>query len=177
MSTSLAESSRAHLEELLVAVQRCVYFLEGARAKVAWPLSGKDLACRSKDLDFFTALSAVNERFAKLQDTLGSAMRHAAVLSGESADTFLRVLAYFEKVSVLSSLDDWQSMRALRNLAAHEYGTDYDMIADHFNSLNTLVPCLYTVSLNFVHYCRDALGSGPANRDFEPEFFEIMNRL
>jgi len=44
------------------------------------------LFSRKKDNDLFEALAAINERFAKLQDTLGSAMRHSLLLSGEPAD-------------------------------------------------------------------------------------------
>lgn len=60
-------------------------------------------------------------------------MRHAAILAGERADTFLHVLSFFEKINVLKSMDAWQSMRALRNLAAHEYEIDYVEIAGNFN--------------------------------------------
>jgi hypothetical protein len=31
---------RAHLSQLLEAVQRCVYFLDAAGRRVAWPLDG-----------------------------------------------------------------------------------------------------------------------------------------
>lgn len=170
----IGNESKNYLANLLEAVQRCVFFLNGSQSRIEWPLDESELASRNKDIDLFEALSAVNERFAKLQDTLGSAMRHAAVLSGEPDDTFLRVLAFFEKMDVITSIDDWQTMRALRNLAAHEYEIDYAAIAEHFNSLKELIPRLYTAASSFTAYCSDTLNIAPASNDFEIEFNRIV---
>ena len=72
------EAERTHLASLLEAIQRCVYFLEASRRKQTWPLAPGDLEARRKDVALFESLAAMNERFAKLQDTLGAGMRHAA---------------------------------------------------------------------------------------------------
>lgn len=168
---------RHHLADLLVAIHRCVYFLDSARGRISWPLSGDFLAEHSKDTELFMTLSAVNERFAKLQDTLAGAMRHAALLAGEPTDTFLRVLSHFEKVGVLPDLEAWQETRALRNLAAHEYGTDYGEIADHFNTVQTLIPGLIGTACRFQEYCRDELGIEPSSVEFTPEFTRIVSRI
>eukprot|EP01032_Pedospumella_encystans_P024301 gene24301-27489_t len=65
-----------------------------AHQTLQWPISGSFLAQNKKDKELFEALAAINERFAKLQDTLGAAMRHSLVLSGEQARVWLaRVLA------------------------------------------------------------------------------------
>jgi len=56
-------------------------------------------------------LAAINERFAKLQGTLGVAMRHASLLAGERGDALLKVLAFYEKVGVLDSVAAWQLCR------------------------------------------------------------------
>jgi len=86
-------AERTHLAGLLDAIQRCVYFLEASRHKHTWPLASDDLAKRRKDIGLFESLAAINERFAKLQDTLGASMRHAVLLAGEPGDTFLRRLS------------------------------------------------------------------------------------
>jgi hypothetical protein len=83
------------------------------------------------------------------------------------------VLTYFEKVGVLGSLEDWQTMRTLRNLAAHEYGTQYAKTAEHFNALNELIPQLYAITRSFVSYCRDSLHIEPTTDDFSSEFWKI----
>lgn len=172
MTPTLAESKQ-HLANLLVAVERCVYFMDGSVKRIDWPVNADHLASHSKDIDLFEAMSAVNERFAKLQDTLASAMRHAAILAGEPTDTFLRILAFFEKIDVLSSVDDWSAMRAFRNLAAHEYEISYTDIANHFNSLKNLIPKLYKTAQAFATYCQDQLHISASSKDFTTDFNQI----
>lgn len=171
----LLVAEKAHLGRLLEAVQRCVYFLDAARSKLPWPLIGDALERRKKDDALFESLSAFNERFAKLQDTLAAAMRHACVLSGEPADSFLKVLAYFEKQGVVGSIEDWQVLRTARNLAAHDYETDYASIAEHFNALHGLLGTLYSTASAFVALCDSQLGVLPNGRDFETEFEAITH--
>lgn len=173
MSDSPLDAERAHLAGLLEAIHRCVYFLDAADHRQAWPLSGEGLAAHKKDVPLFESLAAMNERFAKLQDTLGAAMRHAAVLAGERGDTFLRILAFYEKIAVIESIEEWQLCRTTRNLAAHDYETDYTEIAEHFNSLHTLIPHLYGTAGRFLGYCQGALGVMPDPGDFAGEFAAI----
>jgi hypothetical protein len=175
--TPLAESAKHHLADLLDAIHRCVYFLEAADTRVLWPLDADYLATHKKDTVLFGNLAAINERFAKLQDTLGAAMRHAMPLLGESSDTFIRVLAYYEKVGVIDSASEWQSSRTARNLAAHAYELDYTMIADHFNTLHDLRPYLYLAANRFESYCKSQLGLAPTSGDFSTEFDSITKPL
>jgi hypothetical protein len=58
-------------------------------------LQGAELAARKKDIALFESLSAFNERFAKLQDSLGAAMKHSLLLAGEPRDSFLKVLTKY----------------------------------------------------------------------------------
>jgi hypothetical protein len=90
---SVVEQQKLHLAKLLEAVQRCAWFLHQSQNKIAWPLDSQFLKQNHKNVDLFETLSAINERFAKLQDTLASTMRHGALLMSEPADSFLRVLA------------------------------------------------------------------------------------
>jgi hypothetical protein len=172
-SAGILTAEKRHLAQLLEAVQRCVYFLDAVAARLSWPLYGEFLERQKKDEPLFGALAAFNERFAKLQDTLAAALRHAYLLQGESADSFLKVLAYYEKQGVVASVEDWQLLRAARNLAAHDYETDYVAIAEHFNTLYELMPGLLATAAAFVHSCRDRLGVEPASADFAAEFEQI----
>ncbi len=176
-TTDILSAEKRHLAQLLEAVQRCVYFLDAAAGKLPWPLEGDALARQKKDQELFGGLAAFNERFAKLQDTLAAAMRHAHLLLGESAESFLQVLAYYEKQGVIASLADWQLLRTARNLAAHDYETDYVGIAEHFNTLYDLMPGLLAASGAFVGLCRDRLAIDPASPDFADEFGQIVGRL
>lgn len=73
-SNELITAEKAHLAQLLEAIQRCVYFLNAATQKLPFPLQGQTLEQHKKDEKLFEALSAFNERFLKLQDTLATAI-------------------------------------------------------------------------------------------------------
>jgi hypothetical protein len=174
VNESILNAEKLHLAELLEAIQRCVYFLDASNRKLTWPLTKEQLETQKKDVALFEALAAINERFAKLQDTLGAAMRHACILAGEPNDSFLKVLSFYEKAGVLESLALWQLCRTARNLAAHDYEIEYAEIADHFNSLKTLIPLLYMTAVQFLSYCRETLGIEPEQADFSVEFMTIV---
>jgi hypothetical protein len=174
MKPSILDVEKLHLAELLEAIQRCVYFLDASSRKLAWPLTKEQLETRKKDVALFESMAAINERFAKLQDTLGAAMRHACILSGEPSDSFIKVLGFYEKMGVLESVASWQLCRTARNLAAHDYDIEYAEIADHFNSLQTLTPLLYLSAVRFLSYCQDTLGVEPKQESFSAEFFRIV---
>lgn len=174
MTGNVLHAERRHLGGLLEAVQRCVYFLDASDKRIPWPLTAAHLEQNKKDVDLFESLAAINERFAKLQDTLGAAMRHSLVLSGEPGETFLKVLAFYDKAGVIDSVSVWQLCRATRNLAAHDYGTDYAEVAEHFNALHILIPTLYRDASRFVDYCRTALDVHPLGLDFAGEFTAIV---
>lgn len=83
MSTDLLAEQHRHLARLLEAIQRSAWFLHESEAKIDWPIEADWLGKHKKDVELFETLAAINERFAKLQDTLASAMRHSALLMGE----------------------------------------------------------------------------------------------
>ena len=170
---TLVDAQKKHMAGLLEAIERCVYFLHASSQKLQWPLRGHDLAENRKDTKLFETLAAINERFAKLQDTMGAAMRHSLVLSGEHADSFIKVLAIFEKAGVVQSVEAWQMVRAARNLAAHDYETDYAVVAEHFNALHAQQPTLFETAYRFLSYARESLGVIPLSNDFSQEFNQI----
>ncbi|MCB1968751.1 MAG: hypothetical protein KDI64_22550 [Candidatus Accumulibacter sp.] len=174
MVEGLLEAERQYLARLLEAIQRCAYFLHASDGKIAWPLAGGTLVIRKKDGELFESLSAINERFAKLQDTLGAAMRHASMLMGEHTDNFLKVLAFHEKIGVIDSISSWQLCRTARNLAAHDYETEYAEIAEHFNALHDLQPLLYQAAGRLLATCATNLGVYPPSEDFTQEFSDIV---
>ena len=74
MSNDTLNAEKAHLSSLLEAIQRCVYFLHASDQKITWPLTTEHITAHKKDVSLFESLAAINERFAKLQDTLGAAL-------------------------------------------------------------------------------------------------------
>ncbi len=160
------DDSRRHLADLIEACQRCAWHLEVTTARIAWPLTAEVLERRQMDLDLFEPLAAMNERFAKLQDLLGTSMRHLCELCSERTDTFLRVLAFCEKADIIPSAELWQVSRSLRNRAAHDYGTDFEVTASHFNALRDHVPMLESATLALADYAERTLGITPADSRF-----------
>lgn len=174
MLNTLLEAEKHHLADLLEAIQRCVYFLNASSQKLTWPLTAEQLKTQHKNIALFESLAAINERFAKLQDTLAAAMRHASLLAGEAHDSFLKVLSFYEKIGVLGSVAIWQLCRTARNLAAHDYEIEYTAIAEHFNTLHGLTPELYCTATLFINYCNMALKIEPAQGDFAQDFRIIV---
>jgi hypothetical protein len=166
MSLSVLEESRGHLADLLEAGQRCAWYLQAGAAKVRWPVTGSELAQRSRDLEFYERLAAINERFGKLQDLLATTMRHLCELSGENTESFLRVASFCHKVGILSSLEDWQTCRSLRNRAAHAYGTDYTETAGHFNAMREQIGFLTDTVIGVSAYVRENLQIQAADESF-----------
>lgn len=177
MTSSSLQAEREHLANLLEAAQRCAFFLHASASKVVWPLDGPGLKQRQKDEALFESLAAFNERFAKLQDTLGAAMRHSALLMSETTTPFLKVLSLFEKLGVIESIASWQLCRTARNLAAHDYETNYALIAEHFNELQTLQPVLIKAAARLLQVCAQSLDARPGTNDFETEFQRVCSSL
>lgn len=175
MTAQPLQAEQLHLAQLLEAVQRCCFHMHASACKLPWPLSGSLLQSRRKDTGLFEVMAAFNERFAKLQDTLGAAMRHAALLMGEVTSPFLRVLSLFEKLGVIESVAAWQLGGTARNLAAHDDDTDDAVIAEHFNQLDALRPALLTTASRLISVCADLLAIQPATDDFSTEFKGVLS--
>lgn len=148
---------KQHLAEKLVAIERNIYFLTATLKNLNFPLDDGFLSKNKDDVDLFTKLSALNERFAKLQDTLASAMRHCAFILKQKDEYFLKILTFFEKNGVVENTQKWQEYRDVRNLAAHEYKVDYGDIAQHFNQLNKLTPFIVADAQRFIIFCKTEL--------------------
>jgi uncharacterized protein with HEPN domain len=147
-----------HLLEILNAAHRTAFFLSASMRKFDWPITEAFLADNQKELAVFEPLAAINERFGKLQDLLGSGMRHACMLLGEPTEPFLKVLAFFAKAGVVPSSEEWMAIRQLRNAAAHDYSGQFADTARHFNTLHTACPVLMETLQRLTEYVGQQLG-------------------
>ena len=93
-------------------------------------------------------------------------MRHLCDLSGENTESFLRVASFCHKAGMLSSLEDWQACRSLRNRAAHAYGTDYTETAGHFNAMQTQIGFLTDTVIRVSAYVQENLQIQAADESF-----------
>jgi predicted nucleotidyltransferase len=152
------ETAKQQLKDFLVAIDRTIYFLNGSTTKLDFPLAVEWVTERKEDIDFFETLSAINERYSKLQDILAQAMRHGSILIGKDNINFLKVLVFYEKVGVIESMQKWQNYRIMRNEIAHDYSTDYTEITNHFNKLALLIPLIIADAQRFIKFCNKELG-------------------
>jgi len=115
-------------------------------SRIPWPITNTQ-SCNAEILE---RLSAFSERFAKMQDVLASAMRHALLLQGENLLTFTDVLAIMEKLGIIEDQQEWINIRLLRNKAAHDYSIDGDHQSEYFNSLHAQLPALLGMTERFL---------------------------
>ena len=111
---------RASLAEKRAAVAKLAGHLKFSLGRLPYPLASLD----TLDPVSLESVSALIERFGKLQDLLGGVFREILLVAGEDASDMARVLARMEKLELLPSVERWRAMRALRNLGAHEYAPD-----------------------------------------------------
>lgn len=147
-----------HLFEILHAAHWTEFFLSASMRKFDWPLTETFLADNRKELAVFEPLAAINEWFGKLQDLLGSGMRHGCLLLGEPAEPFLKVLAFYAKVGIIPSSEEWIAIRQLRNAAAYDYSGQFADTARHFNALHTACPLLIETLQRLTEYLSQQLG-------------------
>lgn len=74
-------------------------------------------------------------------------------------------------------LNEKKNIDLFETLAAHDDETEYTEIAEHFNSLHTLIPTLYGNASRFLNYCATALDMSPSPGHFVDDFVRVMNNL
>jgi len=150
--TALAER-KAHLTRKFEAIKRMVGHLQYSRQRLPYPLPSLNGLNESS----LESISALVERFGKLQDLLGNVFREILVLSGEDATDMNDVLSRLEKIGVLDSADDWRALRALRNLGAHDYDDDDAGKTGFVNELAAQSAILVDIAGRVFAYCRAKL--------------------
>lgn len=77
-------------------------------------------------------------RFSKLQDTMGSKL-FKAVLNylGETTEdkSFIDIFNRLEQLKIVTDIEKWSELRAIRNIVSHEYDDDYEAMAESLNKL------------------------------------------
>lgn len=149
----LLEERKAHLARKLGAIARLAGHLDYSRGRLAYPLAGID----ALDADSLESVSALVERFGKLQDLLGATFREIVLLSGENADDMNDVLSRLEKIGILPSGDLWRALRALRNLSAHEYDADDAAKTAFINEIAVQSETLIAAATRTIDYARRKL--------------------
>ena len=85
--------------------------------------------------DLSERVEAFVGRFGRLQDTLGDKLLPALLaLAGERPGAAIDNLDRAERLGWITSVDDWMSIRLLRNRMIHEYIEDPVVLADALNT-------------------------------------------
>lgn len=141
---------RGLLGEKLVIVERLSGHLAFSLSRLPYPLASLD----TLEPVSLESVSALVERFGKLQDLLSGVFREIAVLSGEDASDMNRVFARMEKLGILASAEQWRAMRVLRNLGAHEYDPSDGGRTRFINALAADAPELMAIAARSADYAK-----------------------
>jgi hypothetical protein len=117
----------------------------------ASPFTQEDAARLETDVDLAERVEAFVGRFGRLQDTLGDKLLPALLSAlGEHAGPFVDNLDRAERLSWISSVDDWLVMRQLRNQMIHEYIEDPIILTSALNAGHGFVPSLLATSARLI---------------------------
>jgi hypothetical protein len=147
---------KALLARKLGSIERLIGHLGYSRARLPYPLASID----NLDEAALESVSALVERFGKLQDLLGNVFREILVLSGEDATDMNEVLGHLEKIGILDSADDWRALRSLRNLGAHDYDEEDAGKSAFINEIAVQSAQLVGIAERVIIYCREKLTVG-----------------
>jgi hypothetical protein len=109
----------------------------------ASPFSLKDVVQLESDPVLAERVEAFVGRFGRLQDTLGDKLLLSLLQAlGEHTGPFVDNLNRAERLGWIDSVDDWMTMRQLRNQMVHEYIEDPAILINALNAGHAFVPSL-----------------------------------
>lgn len=118
--------TQARLAFLVRVVQKEIEHLEYADQQVFSSSFNRSNLENMENLpELALKIEAFSSRFCRLQDTLGDKLLPSLLLAlGETANALLMNLDKAEKYGWLTSVEQWISLRQLRNKMIHEYIED-----------------------------------------------------
>lgn len=104
----------------------------------------EDVARLDSDPALAERVEAFVGRFGRLQDTLGDKLLPSILMAlGEHTGPFVDNLNRAERLGWIDSVDDWMTMRQLRNQMVHEYIEDPIILINALNAGHAFVPSLW----------------------------------
>jgi hypothetical protein len=120
------------------------------------PLKGNLL--NSLSLDNLDKLDAFRVRYCDLQDSLGhKTFRGILILEEEEAGSNLDILNKMEKRGLISSFNEWKSLRNIRNQFSHDYPESDEEKADILNIAYSNTTKLVSIVDNVIDYAHNKI--------------------
>ncbi len=148
---TLFHDQQALLTRQVAVLKRLREALLFSAGRLSWPITAADL----DDLQRAERLAALNDRFAKLQDQLAGAARHAHGMLGERYRTFSDVIVWMVQKEIITDPEQWLELRILRNHLTHDYELDSATAAGYLNAMHEQIPGLLTMVANFEKACQE----------------------
>ncbi len=115
------------------------------------PITIETIGLLIENPDFAESLEAFSGRFCRLQDTIGDKLLPAWLLAtGEQPKTVMDNLMKAEKLGMLSSAEEWVSIRLLRNQMIHEYIESMVILVDALNKAHNYESQLNRFALQLI---------------------------
>jgi hypothetical protein len=134
------------IERLFIECEKHKKMIDWAISKIKskniYPFTPEVL--KNLDEDSISLIDKLTFRFSKLQETLGNIFWELLALMGENTEdfTFLDVLSRMEKYKIIDSSFEWQEFRRTKNIIAHEYETNYDLLSQSLNFFEKITSIL-----------------------------------
>lgn len=107
------------------------------------------------DADLSIKVEAFSSRFARLQDTVGDKLLPTWLAAlNEPIGAAIDNLNKAEKLGVLASVEEWLTIRSLRNQMVHEYIESLDVLTNALNQANEHVTLIVDCASSIIEDCR-----------------------
>jgi len=139
------ESKTAMRLQFLVRVVRkeCRHLATTDQRLFGTSFTQEKISDLENDPDLAERVEAFVSRFGRLQDTIGDKLLPLLLaLLGEKPSAAIDNLERAERLGLIGSVDDWVTMRTLRNQMVHEYVEDPVVLSAALQSGHAFAPAL-----------------------------------
>lgn len=126
-----------------VAAKECSHLAGTDQRLFSEPFTPQRAALLDTDSELAERVEAFVSRFGRLQDTLGDKLLPSLLGAlGEKPAAVIDNLDRAERLGWVASVNDWSTLRALRNQMVHDYVEDPRVLADALQAAHGFVPAL-----------------------------------
>ncbi len=145
---SINDHTKQRLQFLSRVVERESYYLNKTTEKLFFePFSLKKAETLIDNDDLSETLEAFVSRFSRLQDTLGDKFISQLLNAlGQKQASLIDNLDTAERLEWITSANEWQAIRQLRNQMVHDYIEDLEILVSAIQTAQGFVATLTSTS-------------------------------